>query len=89
MNKAGEPNFWGFIVNKVAVMFENCYGIRKMDAEFDFSKKPAQLIYAPNGAMKTSFAKTFKDHSAAEASRDRIYADRVTKRSMGASLVWQ
>ena len=82
MNKAGEPNFWGFIVNKVAVMFENCYGIRKMDAEFDFSKKPAQLIYAPNGAMKTSFAKTFKDHSAAEASRDRIYADRVTKRSI-------
>ena len=63
-------------------MLENCYGIREMDAEFDFSKKPAQLIYAPNGAMKTSFAKTFKDHSAAEASRDRIYADRATKRSI-------
>ena len=69
-------------MNKVAVMFENCYGIRKMDAEFDFSKKPAQLIYAPNGAMKTSFAKTFKDHSAEEVSRDRIYTDRATKRSI-------
>ena len=69
-------------MNKVAVMFENCYGIRKMDPEFDFSKKPAQLIYAPNGAMKTSFAKTFKDHSAEEVSRDRIYADRATKHSI-------
>ena len=79
---SGRIKLLGVIVNKVAVMFENCYGIRKMDAEFDFSKKPAQLIYAPNGAMKTSFAKTFKDHSAAEASRDRIYADRPTKRSI-------
>ena len=63
-------------------MFENCYGIRKMDAEFDFSKKPAQLIYAPNGAMKSSFARTFQDHSAAVASLDRIYPDRDTKRSI-------
>ena len=69
-------------MEKVLVMLENCYGIRKMDVEFDFSKKTAQLIYAPNGAMKSSFARTFKDHSAAEASRDRIYADRDTKRSI-------
>ena len=63
-------------------MFENCYGIRNMHAEFDFSKKPAQLIYAPNGSMKSSFARTFKDHSAEEASRDRIHVDRDTKRSI-------
>ena len=69
-------------MEKILVMLENCYGIRKMDVEFDFSKKTAQLIYAPNGAMKSSFARTFKDHSAAEASRDRIYADRDTKRSI-------
>ena len=69
-------------MSKVEVMFENCYGIRNMHAEFDFSKKPAQLIYAPNGSMKSSFARTFKDHSAAKASRDRIHADRDTKRSI-------
>ena len=69
-------------MSKVEVMFENCYGIRNMHAEFDFSKKPAQLIYAPNGSMKSSFAKTFKDHSAAKASRDRIHVDRATKRSI-------
>ena len=51
-------------MEKVLVMLENCYGIRKMDVEFDFSKKTAQLIYAPNGAMKSSFARTFKDHRA-------------------------
>ena len=69
-------------MRKVAVAFENCYGIRKLNAEFDFATKQAQLIYAPNGAMKSSFAKAFKDHSAATESCDRIYADRVTKRSI-------
>ena len=69
-------------MNKVAVTLENCYGIRKMHADFDFSKRKAQLIYAPNGAMKSSFARTFKDHSAGVVSRDRIYADRDTKRSI-------
>lgn len=53
-----------------------------MDAEFDFTKKLAQLIYAPNGAMKSSFATTFKDHAMTTPSRDRIYTDRETKRSI-------
>ena len=69
-------------MNKVKISLENCYGIRKMDAEFDFTKKRAQLIYAPNGAMKSSFAMTFKDHGAATPSCDRIYPDRATKRSI-------
>ncbi len=69
-------------MEKLKIALENCYGIRKMDAEFDFTKKPAQLIYAPNGSMKSSFAKTFKDHSMATPSRDRIYTDRETKRSI-------
>ena len=72
----------GPIVNKISVMFENCYGIRQMDTEFDFTNKSAQLIYAPNGAMKSSFARAFKDHSAGQPSCDRIYDDRVTKRSI-------
>lgn len=69
-------------MQKIKVSLENCYGIRKMDAEFDFTKKLAQLIYAPNGAMKSSFATTFKDHGGTTPSRDRIYTDRETKRSI-------
>jgi ABC-type Mn2+/Zn2+ transport system ATPase subunit len=69
-------------MQKLTVSFKNCYGIREMDAEFDFNNKPAQLIYAPNGAMKSSFAKTFKDHSASQDSRDRIYTTRTTQRSI-------
>ena len=69
-------------MQKIKISLENCYGIRKMDAEFDFTKKSAQLIYAPNGSMKSSFAKTFKDHSTESASSDRIYTDRETKRQI-------
>ena len=52
-------------IQKVKINFEHCYGIRKLCSDFDFSKSNMhmQLIYAPNGTMKTSFAKTFKDMS--------------------------
>lgn len=69
-------------MEKIKVSLENCYGIRKMDVEFDFTKKLAQLIYAPNGAMKSSFATTFKDHGTTTPSRDRIYTNRETKRTI-------
>lgn len=46
---------------KLAVNLENCYGIKKIDCGFDFSQCHTFVIYAPNGAMKTSFANTFKD----------------------------
>ena len=67
-------------MEKINVNFENCYGIRKLSAEFDFSKKRGSVIYAPNGMMKTSFAETFKDHSKNEATTDRVYSDRTTVR---------
>ncbi|MCY4211998.1 MAG: hypothetical protein OXE97_13310 [Gammaproteobacteria bacterium] len=69
-------------MRKVGVHFENCYGIRAMDAEFDFSNKAASIIYASNGTMKTSFARTFKDHSEGKDSKDQIYSDRVTIRKI-------
>ena len=50
-------------IQKVKINFEHCYGIHKLCSDFDFSKSNMQLIYAPNGTMKTSFAKTFKDMS--------------------------
>ncbi|MDE0519774.1 MAG: phage infection protein, partial [Candidatus Dadabacteria bacterium] len=69
-------------MQKIKVHFENCYGIKVLNAEFDFSDKHANLIYAPNGAMKTSFAQTFKDHSEGNASQDRVYPERRTIREI-------
>ena len=72
----------GATMQKIKVRFGNCYGIRTLNTEFDFSKKRASLIYAPNGAMKTSFAQTFKDHSEGKDSQDRVYPERETLREI-------
>jgi len=68
-------------MNKLNVDLENCYGIKKLQAEFDFSQHRTYAIYAANGAMKTSFAQTFKDISDGVESKDRIFPDRICKRS--------
>ncbi|MGH1428729.1 MAG: hypothetical protein ACRBEE_12370 [Arenicella sp.] len=47
-------------MEKIKVKFENCFGIGKLNYSFDFSDSNSFLIYAPNGMMKTSFAKTFQ-----------------------------
>lgn len=69
-------------MKKVKVNLENCYGIKKLTDEFDFSKKKSFVIYAPNGVMKTSFAKTFEDLSKSSESEDRIHKDRKTVREI-------
>jgi hypothetical protein len=63
------------------VHFENCYGIKKLQHTFDFTKSKVQIIYAPNGAMKSSFAKTFEDISLDKVSEDRIFNERINHRS--------
>jgi cell division protein YceG involved in septum cleavage len=45
-------------MNKVKIHLKNCYGIKKLEYTFDFSQKSTYSIYAANGIMKTSFAKT-------------------------------
>lgn len=67
-------------MKKLRVDFENCYGIKSLKAEFDFSKGRACAIYAPNGAMKSSFAKTFQDIADGADSKDRIFPTRKCKR---------
>lgn len=42
----------------LSIDLENCFGIGKLQHEFDFDDTNSYLIYAPNGTMKTSFAKT-------------------------------
>lgn len=61
---------------------ENCYGIKKLQAQFDFSQKKAYAIYAPNGAMKSSLAQTFKDVADVTPSKDRIFPTRVNNREI-------
>ena len=48
-------------MEQVNISLKNCYGIRELKYEFDFSRQRAYAIYAPNGSMKSSFAQTFKD----------------------------
>lgn len=43
----------------LSIHLQNCYGINKLDRDINFGDKKGCLIYASNGTMKTSFAKTF------------------------------
>lgn len=47
-------------MDHILVNLENCFGIKKFTKNFDFSRHKCILIYAPNGTMKTSFAKTMR-----------------------------
>jgi len=69
-------------MKKLKVSLKNCYGINKLDYEFDFSEKSTFAIYSPNGIMKTSFAKTFKDVSTGDTTSDKIFNERTTVRKI-------
>ena len=69
-------------MNKLTVRLEHCYGIKNLDIVFDFSQHNVYAIYAPNGAMKSSLAQTFKDVADGAASRDRIFLNRVCSRKI-------
>jgi len=64
----------------------NCYGINRLQKEFDFSKaggvEGVYSLYAPNGTLKTSLAKTFKDVAEGKASKDAIFPERETTRTI-------
>lgn len=66
-------------MKKLTVKLENCYGISKFGEEFDFTNDRTYVIYAPNGVMKTSFAKTFKNISDGEAPCDLAFPERESK----------
>jgi hypothetical protein len=69
-------------MKKLTVNLEHCYGIKRLNAVFDFTDCRAYAVYAPNGMMKSSFAQAFKDLAAGEASRDRVFTDRITRREV-------
>jgi len=66
-------------MNKLQICLQNCYGIQSLDYEFDFSKgknsikSKSYAIYAPNGLMKSSFAKTFEAISKGSSPKEERY----------------
>ena len=62
-------------MNTLTIDLENCYGIKKLETTLDFAAT-AVAVYAPNGSMKTSLAKTFDDIAKGVDSRDRIFPAR-------------
>ena len=65
------------MVDKIKLNLANCYGIGKLDAELEFKHK-GYAIYAPNGVMKTSFAKTMIALSEGNSPEDQAFPERNT-----------
>src|SRR3970040_1903136 len=69
-------------MNQLDISLENCFGIGKLNHVFNFTKNKTSLIYAPNGTMKTSFARTLDLISKNDPKNlpcDRVYKARETK----------
>lgn len=69
-------------MDKLTIDLEHCYGIKKLQATFDFTKRRSVAIYAPNGAMKSSLAETFRDIGSGQQSKDRVFPKRTTVRAV-------
>ena len=69
-------------MTRVRIHLKNCYGIRELRKDFDFSATEAYALYAPNGVMKSSLAKTFQDATEERDSQDRIFPSRQTVRNI-------
>jgi len=72
----------GFVMDRVTIDLANCYGIKRLQKDFDFSKAQAYALYAPNGVMKSSLAQTFQDAVKGDDSKDRIFTARKTARKI-------
>lgn len=71
---------------KLKLDLANCYGINQLSKEFDFTRSATNdginSLYAPNGTLKTSLAKTFKDVETKRATKDLIFPERITVRDI-------
>ncbi|HEX5410972.1 MAG TPA: phage infection protein [Terriglobia bacterium] len=65
-------------MNHVTVSLENCYGISRLEHDFNFTKSKTCAIYAANGMMKSSLARTLDDLSKSQKPSDRVYRDAIT-----------
>jgi len=67
-------------VDRLNINLINCFGIGEFKKEFDFANTNIYLIYAPNGTMKSSFARVFELISEKKEKEicDRVYYNRKT-----------
>lgn len=70
-------------MNILEIQLQNCFGIGKLDHKFKFGQLATNsfLIYAPNGTMKTSFAKTLDliaKNDTKSMPCDKVYDNRAT-----------
>jgi hypothetical protein len=70
----------GYAMKRVTIDLKNCYGIKSLKKEFDFTSARVYAIYAPNGVMKSSLAQTFQDAATKQKSADRIFPQRESTR---------
>jgi len=67
-------------VKTLNIALKNCHGIRELDATLNFEKGNAVAVYASNGTMKTSFARTFEDLANGQETSDHMFPARDTER---------
>lgn len=72
------------MIKELQLFLSNCFGIKQLEHKFHFNNHKANLIYAPNGTMKTSLAKTlrFISTQTKEKPVDMIFDDRKTSYSV-------
>jgi len=71
------------MVEQVKIDLKNCYGIDALDHTFDFSKNNMPvLIYAPNGVMKTSLAKSMRQYAGNSEPEDIFFPERKSEFSV-------
>lgn len=64
-------------MNTVKIELKHCYGIKQMEAEFTFNRHHTQVVYAPNGMMKSSLARSLMGISGQckERASDRLHPE--------------
>lgn len=66
-------------MEKVILKMQHCYGISSLSHEFDFSNNNMPVaLYAPNGMMKTSLAKSIRDYIDGKQPNDKIFPAKVS-----------
>jgi hypothetical protein len=67
-------------VKALKVALKNCHGICELDATLSFETGNAVAVYAANGMMKTSFARTLEDLADGQETSDHMFPARETER---------
>ncbi|MBU2994353.1 AAA family ATPase [Octadecabacter sp. 1_MG-2023] len=65
------------MTTRYQLKMQHCYGIPALEHEFTFENNNMPVaIYAPNGLMKTSLARSFKDFTKGQTPSDLVYPER-------------